>query len=166
MWYDDLCEYYNISPQEAEVLGTRKKGRKPNLPGSATCQPVSGLTFEEIWDSKPRETSAQIFDFYKEISEVIFYKNKYGEKFGLFSNDNIISKQIFINEEFDLEKLKPGKTSRPSSSSDSEKELTENIKTDEITNKSDLEQLKPGKRSRSSSSSHRIRVGSTRSSIS
>mgnify|MGYP001364523886 CR=1 FL=1 len=66
-WYDDLCEYYNVSPQEADLLGTRKKGRKPDLPGSPTCEPVSGKTFEEIWESKPRETSAQIFEFYKDI---------------------------------------------------------------------------------------------------
>ena len=45
-----------------------------------------------------------IFEFYKEISDIIFYKNKYGEKFGLFASDNI-SKQIFINEEFDLKKF-------------------------------------------------------------
>ena len=46
-----------------------------------------------------------IFDFYKEISEMVFYKNKHGEKFGLFASDNIISKQIFVDEEFDLEKF-------------------------------------------------------------
>ena len=51
-WYTDLCEYYKVSPEEADDLGTRKKGRKPNLPGSATCEPVSGLTFEEIWKGK------------------------------------------------------------------------------------------------------------------
>ena len=66
-WYDDLCEYYQVSPEKALELGTRKKGRKPDLPGSATCKPVSGLTFEEIWESKPRETTAQIFEFYKDI---------------------------------------------------------------------------------------------------
>ena len=68
-WHDDLCEYYNVSPEEADLLGTRKKGRKPSLPGSETCAPVSGLTFEEIWDSKARDTSEQIFDFYKEIGK-------------------------------------------------------------------------------------------------
>ena len=46
-----------------------------------------------------------IFDFYKELSDVIIYSNKYGEKFALFSNDNIISKEIFVKEEFDLKKL-------------------------------------------------------------
>ena len=53
-WYDDLCEYYKVTPEEADLLGTRKTGRKPNLPGSLTCDPVSGKTFEEIWERKPR----------------------------------------------------------------------------------------------------------------
>ena len=48
-------------------MSTRKKGRKPSLPGSKTCKPVSNMTFEEIWDMKPRKTSAQIFEFYKDI---------------------------------------------------------------------------------------------------
>ena len=34
-----------------------------------------------------------------------FFTNKYGEKFGLFANDNIISKELFVSEEFDLKKL-------------------------------------------------------------
>ena len=46
-----------------------------------------------------------IFDFYKEVTEIVFYSNSHGEKFALFSNDNIISKEIFINEEFDLNKF-------------------------------------------------------------
>ncbi len=46
-----------------------------------------------------------IFDFYKEVSEIIFYSNRHGEKFALFSNDKIISKEIFVNEEFDFVKI-------------------------------------------------------------
>lgn len=66
-WYDDICKYYNITIEQAYELSERKRGRKPSLPGSKTCQPVSGMTFEELWDMKPRETSAQIFEFYKDI---------------------------------------------------------------------------------------------------
>ena len=48
-WYDDLCEYYNVTPQQALELGTRKTGRRPFFPQSVTCQnPPQGLTFEEI----------------------------------------------------------------------------------------------------------------------
>ena len=79
-WYDDLCEYYKITPEQANTLGTRKTGRKPDLPGSPTCEPVSGKTFEDIWESKPRETSAQIFEFYKEIGSWLSFRQcKYHE---------------------------------------------------------------------------------------
>ncbi len=46
-----------------------------------------------------------IFDSFKKTSDIIFYRNKFGEKFGLFTDDNIISKRIFISEEFDLDKF-------------------------------------------------------------
>ena len=48
-WYADLCEYYHVTSAQAEELGTRKPGRKPDLPGSPTTHAVSGVTFEEIW---------------------------------------------------------------------------------------------------------------------
>ena len=66
-WYDDLCEYYDVTPEEAIEMSTRKDGRKPSLPGSKTCEPVSEMTWEEIWDSKPRDTIEQKFEFYKDI---------------------------------------------------------------------------------------------------
>jgi 2-polyprenyl-3-methyl-5-hydroxy-6-metoxy-1,4-benzoquinol methylase len=66
-WYDDLCEYYNVSPEVAIELGVRKSGRRPNLPGSKTCKPVSGKTFEELWGEKERKTLQQKMDFYKDI---------------------------------------------------------------------------------------------------
>tara|TARA_Y100000031_G_scaffold142277_1_gene171651 strand:- start:1 stop:1005 length:1005 start_codon:yes stop_codon:yes gene_type:complete len=46
------------------------------------------------------------FDTQKYRSEYIITKNKFNEKFILFTNDNIISKEIYVNEEFDLKKLK------------------------------------------------------------
>ena len=66
MWHDHLCEYYNVTPEEALKLGTRSSGRKPNLPGSITCESVSNKTFEDIWESKERVFEKDIFDFYKE----------------------------------------------------------------------------------------------------
>lgn len=66
-WCDDLCEYYGVTPEQAVELGTRKTGRRPNLPGSKTCKPVSGKNFEELWQEKPRETIQQKMDFYKDI---------------------------------------------------------------------------------------------------
>jgi FkbM family methyltransferase len=58
-----------------------------------------------IFKSKLTFLRSLVFDYQKRISEIVFYTNKYNEKFGLFSNDNIISKEIFVNEEFDLQKL-------------------------------------------------------------
>ena len=65
-WYDDLCEYYKVTPEVAAQLGTRSDGRKPNLPGSSTTHAVSNKTFEEIWASAPRDNEEQIFQFYKD----------------------------------------------------------------------------------------------------
>lgn len=65
-WYDDLCEYYKVTPDVALELGTRRPNRKPNLPASETTHAVSNLTFEEIWASKPRDSEEQIFQFYKD----------------------------------------------------------------------------------------------------
>jgi 2-polyprenyl-3-methyl-5-hydroxy-6-metoxy-1,4-benzoquinol methylase len=63
----DLVEYYNVSPEEAEILGTRATGRKPSFPASLTCDAVSGKTWEELWHDKPRETTEQRLNFYKDI---------------------------------------------------------------------------------------------------
>ena len=66
-WWEDLVEYYGVSKEDAIALGIRKTGRRPNLPGSKTCKPVSGKNFEELWDEKPRDTIQQKMDFYKDI---------------------------------------------------------------------------------------------------
>ena len=63
-WYKYLCEYYDVSMDEAIKLGTRSSGRKPPLPGSRTCKPVSGMTFEDIWALSSRDTQEDIFQFY------------------------------------------------------------------------------------------------------
>ena len=65
-WHHFLCEYYDVTPDQALELGTRKFGRKPALPGSKTCDPVSDMTFEDIWELQERETPEQIFQFYKD----------------------------------------------------------------------------------------------------
>ena len=97
-WHDDLCEYYNVSAEEAEELAARKKGRKPSLPGSATCEPVSGLTFEEIWESKPRETTAQIFEFYKDIGAWSSFRQcKYHEYGTAYNTGPLTLQQLTIN---------------------------------------------------------------------
>ena len=63
------------------------------------------LILSLIFKTKISFLRSVVFDYYRKISEIVFFTNKHGEKFGLFSNDNIISKEIFVNEEFDLKKL-------------------------------------------------------------
>ena len=65
-WYTDLCEYYNVSPEEALKLGTRSSGRKPSLPSSPTTHAVSNMTMEDIWESSERKTIDEVFNFYKD----------------------------------------------------------------------------------------------------
>jgi len=81
-WYDDLCEYYGVSAEEADVLGTRKTGRRPNFPGSETCDPVSGKSMDEYWDSKERKTLQEKMDFYKDIGAWLSFRQcKYRSNF-------------------------------------------------------------------------------------
>ncbi len=61
---DYLTEYYDVSFQKAIELGTRSNGRKPDLPASETCEAVSGMTMEDIWDLKERKTEEEVFEFY------------------------------------------------------------------------------------------------------
>jgi 2-polyprenyl-3-methyl-5-hydroxy-6-metoxy-1,4-benzoquinol methylase len=66
-WCQDLMDYYGVTESQAIDLGTRRTGRRPNLPSSETCDAVSGKNFEELWDLNPRETIKQKMDFYKDI---------------------------------------------------------------------------------------------------
>ena len=65
-WHDYLCEYYNVTPSQALKLGSRSEERKPDLPGSRTCEPVYEQTFEDIWNSSERKTDEQVFQFYRD----------------------------------------------------------------------------------------------------
>ena len=66
-WYQDLCDYYGVTPGQALRLGTRADGRRPELPSSPTTHAVSGRTFEEVWAARKRETPADIHSFYQEM---------------------------------------------------------------------------------------------------
>ncbi len=84
MYYSDLCEYYNVDALTAIKLGTRSKNRKPDLPGSKTCKPVSGLSFEEIWNSEPRDNLQSKFQFYKDLgSWMCFRQIEYRKDFNI-----------------------------------------------------------------------------------
>ena len=66
-WCRGLCEFYRVTPSEALRLGTRATGRRPSLPGSPTCEPVSGQTWEELWARGPRDSEETIFSFWQEV---------------------------------------------------------------------------------------------------
>ena len=94
-WYDDLCEYYGVTQEQAIELGIRKKGRKPSFPSSKTCDSVSGKTWELLWDQKSRDTLGQKFEFYKDIGawstfRQVFYRKdfNYGYFFNKFCSPN------------------------------------------------------------------------------
>ena len=99
-WFDDLCEYYNVDAMTAINLGTRSKGRKPNLPGSKTCQPVSDMTFEEIWDSKPRDTTEGKMQFYKDLGSWLCFRQCVYRKD--FSVDKFIEHIDFNREKLNI----------------------------------------------------------------
>jgi len=46
-----------------------------------------------------------LFDALKYKSKLEIVENKYKEKFIIFTNDNVISKEIFVSEEFDIKKV-------------------------------------------------------------
>ena len=64
-WYEHICNYHNVTPEQALKLGTRKSGRKPDLPGTDSCIAISNMTYEDIWNSSDRKTAESIFDFYR-----------------------------------------------------------------------------------------------------
>ena len=66
-WWSDVRAYYGVSRREALALGERAPGRRPDLPGSRTCVPVSGKTWEEIWNARPRTTPEAIESFWREV---------------------------------------------------------------------------------------------------
>jgi len=93
-WYDDLCEYYNVTPDVALELGTRRPNRKPNLPSSRTTHAVSDLTFEEIWALKNRDSEEQIFQFYKDQGAWSAFRQVVRHKDMISTHIDLLSKTI------------------------------------------------------------------------
>lgn len=103
-WSRHLCEYYNVTPEKALELGTRKTGRRPDLPESETCSAVSGLNLEEIWSLKERKDTQSVFDFYKDQGAWSTFRQCVRHKdmtdlhmmyFQLFENKGFFSKDVF-----------------------------------------------------------------------
>ena len=93
-WWNDLCEYYNISKEEAVSLGIRKTGRRPYFPSSKTCKSVGGKNMEEWWGDVERQTVQQKMDFYKDIGAWLTFRQcnyrsqfNYRKYFGSYVKD-------------------------------------------------------------------------------
>ena len=89
-WYDDLCEYYNVTPEEAIDLGTKKKDKNGNritrtykrFPGSRTCKEIKNGNFDDVWDKEDRNTLADKMKFYKDLgSYMVFRQCSYRKSF-------------------------------------------------------------------------------------
>lgn len=76
-WYDDLCEYYKVTPKQAEELGRRRPGRRPNLPASASTHAISNKTLEEIWQMRSRDSVADMHQFYKDMGAWATFRQCY-----------------------------------------------------------------------------------------
>ena len=62
--------------------------------------------FKLILNNKSYFLKGIIFDVKKKINDFAITSNNYNEKYILFTKDEVISKEIFINNEFDFHKLK------------------------------------------------------------
>jgi len=83
-WYKDLCEYYGVTPRQAKELGTRSESRRPNLPPSSTTPAISGMTMAEIWESKPRNTAEQIYQWQKDLGSWSSFRQCYYHRYNRF----------------------------------------------------------------------------------
>ena len=59
----------------------------------------------KIIKSKNYFLKGVLFDTLKHTNDLTIVKGKFNEKFILFTNDNVISKEMFVNGKFDLLKL-------------------------------------------------------------
>jgi ubiquinone/menaquinone biosynthesis C-methylase UbiE len=83
-WYEDLCEYYGVTPQQAGKLGSRSASRRPDLPTSSTTKAVSDMTMTEIWESKPRNTAEEIYQWQKDLGAWSAFRQCYYHRYDRF----------------------------------------------------------------------------------
>jgi SAM-dependent methyltransferase len=83
-WYEDLCEYYGVTPRQARELGARSATRRPDLPASSTAKALSGMTMAEIWESKPRNTAEGIYQWQKDLGSWSSFRQCYYHRYDRF----------------------------------------------------------------------------------
>lgn len=102
-WYEHICDYHNVTLEKVIELGSRSDGRKPSLPGSETCKKVSGMTYEDIWESKDRSSIEKVFEFYRDqgawstFRQCVRHSDMVGQHVQYF---NILSKLGVLKENF------------------------------------------------------------------
>ena len=83
-WYEDLCEYYKVTPAQAKKASIRYKDRRPNLPASPTTHAVTNMTSAEIWDSKPRNTPKEVMEWLKDLGAWCSFRQCYYHRYDSF----------------------------------------------------------------------------------
>ena len=84
-WYEDLCEYYGVTPQQANKLGARHEMRRPSLPASPTTHAVSEMTMDEIWESKPRSAVEKVLEWQKDLGSWSSFRQCYYHRYDCFN---------------------------------------------------------------------------------
>ena len=83
-WYEDLCEYYGVTPRQAKELVACSATRRPDLPASSTTNAVSGMTMAEIWESKPRNTAEEVYQWQKDLGSWSSFRQCYYHRYDHF----------------------------------------------------------------------------------
>lgn len=83
-WYEDLCEYYKVTPEKAKELGNRTGIRRPDLPGSPTTHTVSGKTLDEIWEMEERDTVEKVLKWQKDQGAWSSFRQLYYHRYDRF----------------------------------------------------------------------------------
>lgn len=76
LWWAPLVERYGVSAKQCYELGKRQPGRRPTFPRG----PI-GMTYDEIWHARRRETPAEIAQFYADLGSWPVFRQVYRRRF-------------------------------------------------------------------------------------
>lgn len=75
-WWRDVMDLYGVTPARARELGRRQHDRRPDFPAGPR-----GLTYEEIWASRPRASVRDIIAFYSDLGSWPVFRQVYRHRF-------------------------------------------------------------------------------------